>query len=117
MPRKPQAKAPLSAEDNSPYGAFGQLQQAGMKDMIGAYSAWFQAINDMTGEVANFVMDRFKKDAETQAQVLQCRDLAELQVVQAAFVQDAANDYQAVASRLINKSKDALETINGETKA
>lgn len=63
--------------------------------------AWIDTMTELGSNLASFVALRFKEDLDLQQALLQCRSLAEVQHVQAAFLQKAFAQYQAETGKLI----------------
>ena len=89
----PASEAPLSA--------ITQLQEAGLGSMMGMGTAWIEAVSDMRAEVAHFVAERIKEDVKTQHEILHCKNVADLQQIQAQFIQKAMDQYQAETGKLV----------------
>jgi len=94
-----QDKTPIS--ENVPFNALTQLQDAGLGSMMGMGTAWVEAISDMSAEVAQFVAERIKEDVKTQHEILHCQNVADLQNIQAQFIQKAMDQYQAETGKLV----------------
>ena len=88
--------------------AFAQLQDAGLSNFTGFGTAWMEALSDMGAEVAGFVADRIKEDVKTQHEMLHCKNVADLQHIQAKFIQKAMDQYQAETGRLVEMSTQAF---------
>jgi len=82
------------------------LQSYGFKTMSGMGMAWAEAFSDMGSEVLSFVADRIKEDVKTQHRMLHCKDVSELQSIQAEFVQTAIDQYTAETGKLVKMSQD-----------
>ncbi|MHA6323645.1 phasin family protein [Roseivivax sp. CAU 1753] len=77
------------------------LQEAGLGNLMGMSSAWIETITDMGAEVAAFVAERIQEDVKTQHAIMHCRNVAEMQHVQAEFIQKALEQYQAETGKLL----------------
>lgn len=95
---------------DAPFNAITQLQEAGFRSMMGMVTAWIEAINDMSAEVAHFVAERIKEDVKTQHEILHCKNVGELQHIQAAFIQKAMDQYQAETGKLVEMGANAFAT-------
>ena len=84
--------------------AMAALQKSGFGNMMGMGTAWAEAFSDMSAEFLGFLADRIKEDVKTQHKILHCKDMRELQHIQAEFVQTAINQYQAETGKLIAMS-------------
>ncbi|WP_299732642.1 phasin family protein [uncultured Tateyamaria sp.] len=98
-------KSPTS---DAPFNAITQLQEAGLGSMMGMGTAWAEAISDMSAEVAHFVAERIKEDVKTQHQILHCQNVADLQHIQAQFIQKAMDQYQAETGKLVEMGTKAF---------
>lgn len=98
-------KAPTS---EAPLNAITQLQEAGLGSMMGMGTAWIEAVSDMSAEVAHFVAERIKEDVKTQHEILHCKNVADLQHIQAQFIQKAMDQYQAETGKLVEMSTKAF---------
>ena len=67
-------------------------------------TAWAEAFSEMSSEFIRFLSDRISEDVKTQHQILHCKDIRELQHIQAEFVQKAIDQYQAETGKLIEMS-------------
>ncbi|MCZ0964492.1 phasin family protein [Paracoccus benzoatiresistens] len=68
---------------------------------LGVFStAMSDAYLNLVEEWTNFVMRRVRQDVLMMHQLLQCRDAAQIQRIQGAFVQKAINEYQEEAGRV-----------------
>lgn len=99
MADKEESKTETEAE--GPLDAFTQLQEAGLGNMLGLGTAWMEAVSDMGAEVASFVAERIREDVKTQHKILHCKDVKELQHIQAEFIQKAMDQYQAETGKLV----------------
>lgn len=95
-------------DDTSTLAAISKLQEAGLGNMLGMSTAWFEAMGEMSAEVASFIADRIKEDVKTQHEILHCKNVADLQHIQAEFIQKAIDQYQAETGKLVEMSKNAF---------
>ena len=98
----------------NPASAILALQASGFGNMMGMGTAWAEAFSDMGAEFLGFLADRIKEDVKTQHKILHCKDINELQHIQAEFVQTAIEQYQAETGKLMEMSStvfvDALKS-------
>ena len=80
---------------------FAKLQEAGFGSLAGMGSAWMETMSGMGAEVMNFMAERLKEDVKTQQEILQCKNLGELQHIQAKFAQKAITQYQEETGKLV----------------
>ncbi len=93
-------KVPFTEQTN-PAKMLNELQEAGFTNMLGLSSAWIEAMGDMSAEVLGFIAERIKEDIKTQHEILNCKDVGELQHIQAKFVQKAIDQYQTETGKLV----------------
>lgn len=108
MANKSQSKDPDSPAKDTPVNAFAQLQEAGLGNLMGMGTAWMEAISDMGAEVAGFVAERIRQDVKTQHEILHCKNMADLQHIQAQFIQKAMDQYHAETGKLVQMGTDAF---------
>lgn len=95
MTEKPETAAPTPAAFD-PFPAFKPLAPAAW---IG--TVWAERMADLGSEITTFVAERIKEDVQTQHALLYCKSLAEVQHVQAEFLQKAFDQYQAETGKLV----------------
>ena len=105
--------APKTAPGNArqsetPFNAFAELQKAGFGSMMGMSTAWVEAFTDMGAEVVSFLAERISQDVKTRNEILHCKDITELQNIQARFIQKAIEQYQTETGKLVTMSADAF---------
>lgn len=92
------------SKKDTPTNTFAQLQEVGVGNMLGVSTAWMEALSDMGAEFANFFAERIKEDVKTQHKVLHCNNIADLQHIQAQFIQKAMEQYQTETGKLVDMS-------------
>ena len=113
MTNKSQTQSPKSATSTEPLGVLAQFQEAGFGKMMGMNAAWMEAFSDWSAEMVDFAAERIKADVKTQHDILQCKNAADLQHVQAQFMQRAMDQYHAETGKLVamgNKAFGSKET-------
>lgn len=108
MANKPKTQEPTTSTDSEPFNTFAHLQEAGLGNMMGMSTAWMEAISDMGAEVATFVAERIKEDVKTQHEILHCKNVGDLQHIQAEFIQKAMSQYQIETGKILKMGTDAL---------
>lgn len=96
-----------------PFSRLGELQEAGLGNMMGLSTAWMEMLGDMGAEVMNFVADRIREDVKTQHEILHCKNVGELQHIQAQFLQKAIDQYRAETGKLVEMGTRAFAPRNG----
>ncbi|MFD1343922.1 phasin family protein [Litorisediminicola beolgyonensis] len=107
--RKPAAKPTVDPTEMMSDAA--ALQAYGFNTVAGMSVAWAEALSEMGSEVLSFVAHRIKEDVKTQHQILHCRDVGELQKIQAEFLQTAIDQYRAETGKLFELSRDLLAPV------
>lgn len=97
-----------SAKSESQINPFAQLQDAGLGNLAGMGTAWFEAMGDIGAEVMTFMADRIKQDVDTQHKIMHCKSPADLQHIQAEFMQKAMDQYQAETGKLVEMGIKAM---------
>ena len=101
------AKPAMTAED------FMAMKDLGFGNMANMGTAWVEALTDMGSEVISFVADRIREDVKTQHEILHCKDVAQLQHIQAEFIQKAVDQYTAETGKLVKMSEDLFKPAKG----
>lgn len=92
------------------------LQEFGFRQMSSMGIAWVEAFSELGSEVMSFVAERIKEDVKTQHQILHCKNVTELQHIQAEFVQKAIDQYTAETGKLVQMSHDLYAPPNDADK-
>ena len=99
-----------------PFKVMEVFQNSGFGDMFGLGTYWAETFGEISSEFAGFLADRIKEDVKTQHRMLHCKDIGELQHVQAEFIQTAIGQYQAETGKLIEMSTAAVSNAMKENK-
>ena len=94
--------------DEAIMGSMAELQKAGFGSMAIFGAAWVESLSDLGAEVLSFVAERVKEDVKVQHELLHCKDIAQMQHIQAQFIQKAMDQYQAETGKLVEMSNSAL---------
>lgn len=113
MADKSQTQDTVAASAPEALNTLVHLQEAGLGNMMGMSTAWIEAISDMGAEVASFVAERIKEDVKTQHEILHCKNVGDLQKIQAEFVQSAISQYQAETGKLLKMGTEAFAVPTG----
>lgn len=92
------------------------LQASGFGAMAGYGVTWAEALGELGSEVLSFVADRVRQDVEAQRRILGCKDVQELQEVQAEFIHDAIEQYTAETGKIVELSRKLVPTPDPATK-
>lgn len=106
--------APQTPPTSDPMHARAHLQDSGFGNMMGMSAAMMEAFSDLSAEVIGFMADRIKEDLKAQHEILHCKDVGELQHVQAQFIQKAIDQYQAETGKLVEMSSKVFQTKGDE---
>jgi hypothetical protein len=71
------------------------MKEVGSKMMPGFGTGWVETMSDLGSEMLTFISERTKQDVQTQHDLLHAKDIAEIQHIQARFIQKAMDDYAA----------------------
>lgn len=99
--------APASTARNE----LAALQALGLNQFARFGTAMTQAFGEMGVEITSFLADRIKEDVKTQHEILHCKDIAELQRVQANFIETAFAQYTAETGKLVSISQERLISV------
>lgn len=88
--------------------ALAELQKAGMGSMVWLGKAMAEGMSGLGSEVLKFVAERITEDVKTQHEILNCKDVAQLQHIQARFLQKAVDQYTAETGKLVKMSDELV---------
>ncbi|KIN62687.1 hypothetical protein Z946_1550 [Sulfitobacter noctilucicola] len=103
-----------SSTATQPPGAPETSSPAGFGNILGMSTAWMEAMNDLSAELASFVAERIKQDVKTQHEMLHCKDIAAFQHIQAQFIQKALDQYHAETGKLVEIGNKAFTLKSSE---
>lgn len=115
MANTSQTKDPTTQTAHEPFNTFAHFQEAGLGNLMGMGTAWVEAVSEMGAEVAGFVAERIKEDVKTQHEILHCKNVADLQHIQAQFMQKAMDQYHSETGKLVEMSTKAFSPKDKET--
>ena len=102
-----EAKKPISST-TEPLDTLKQLQEAGFGNMMGMSTAWIESLSDLSAEMVSFVAERIKEDVKTQHEILHCKNVGDIQRIQAQFIQKAMDQYHDETGKLVEMSTKAF---------
>ncbi|MCF2870401.1 phasin family protein [Octadecabacter sp. G9-8] len=108
MANKSTAQDTTQTDAKAPVKTMPQLQDTALSNMMGMGTFWIEAVSEMSAEVVQFVAERIKEDVKTQHEILHCRNAADLQHIQAQFLQKAMDQYQAETGKLVEMGTNAF---------
>lgn len=112
---KPQDKEKATSAET--VDAMAKLQEEGFGNVMQMSTTWMEALSGLGAEMLGFVTDRIKEDAKTQQEILKCKNVADLQHVQAQFLQRTMDQYRAETGKLVEMSTLAFGTAAGADKS
>jgi phage gp36-like protein len=112
-----QSNENTSKDSNPLLGPLEQLQNAGFGNMVGMNTAWLEALSDMSAEVAGFVAERIKQDVKTQHEILHCKDVNDIQHIQAQFIQKAIDQYRDETGKLVEMGSKTFKSFEKDSEA
>ena len=93
-----------------------QFEDAGFDPMGFMKTGWLEKAAEINKEVARFVADRIREDANTQSALLQCRSAEELQKIQMKFLEKTYAQYTLETGKLIKMGMEMLPVPVDQTK-
>jgi hypothetical protein len=81
--------------------AIAQMQRYGLNSMSWLGTDGMEQMRGLGEEAFRFLCKRVKEDVALQHSLLHCRDLEELQRLQAEFIQNAIDQYAEETGRMI----------------
>lgn len=96
--------------EQTPFAPLIDMQKVELGNMVGANAAVLECMGSMGAEVMEFLAERIREDVKTQRDFMQCRDVGEMQKLQAEFVRKAVDQYQAETGKLIQMSMAMLKS-------
>ncbi|TMM51205.1 phasin family protein [Sulfitobacter sabulilitoris] len=96
--------------------AVAELQKVGFGSIAWMGTAWLEQMSEMGSEWLSFVADRIKEDVKTQHQILHCRNIEEVQKVQAQFIQTAVEQYRDETGKMVEMSSTMMEKLKEASK-
>ena len=86
--------------------AMTDLQNAGFGSTFWMGTAWLEAMSEVGSEVVKFIAARIQEDVKAQHNILHSNNAAEMQKVQAEFLQKAMEQYTAETGKIVEMSKE-----------
>jgi hypothetical protein len=86
----------------SPLSGMLEAMQAASTNMMPVMGPeWIANMNTLGTEMMEFMAHRVKQDLQTQQDLLQAKDIAEVQKIQAEFLKKTMDDYSAEMTKLM----------------
>ena len=93
-----------------------QFEDAGFDPMGFMRTDWLEKAAEINNEVATFIADRIREDAETQSALLKCKSAEDLQKIQMKFLEKAYAQYTLETGKLIKMGMEMLPMAGDQTK-
>lgn len=110
------AKKTESAKEDAKHAPAVDSADLGLDALTWMGTAWVEAMSDLGSDLASFVAERIREDVKTQHEILHCKSLAEMQAIQAAFMERAYVQYTVETGKLIEKGTSLFPQLIGKTK-
>ena len=101
MAQKKQATETVAKSGEAVTNAIAELQKVGFGSVAWMGTAWTEQLTDFGAEMLSFVAERVKEDVKTQHKILHCKNVGELQQIQAQFIQKAVDQYSTETGKLV----------------
>lgn len=88
--------------------AIAQMQRYGLQSMNWMGADWVEKMSDLGSEALSFLSKRVQEDVDLQHKLLHCRDIKEMQHLQAEFLQKAINQYNDEAGKIMAMNTSAF---------
>ena len=98
--KKTEKKTPDSAAGIA--DALAQMQKFGFQSMNWMGADWAEKMSDIGSEALHFLSERVQEDVALQHKLLHCKDLKEMQHLQAEFLQTAIARYTEETGKMIS---------------
>ena len=112
MPKRTESEHHSALEPEEIMRTLGDVQQAGLGSLSWLGTKWVETMSDMGAEWLSFVAERVREDIKTQHELMHAKDFAQVQHIQASFLQKAMNDYRDETGRMIQFCNDAMADIH-----
>ena len=90
------------------------LQASGIGTAEAFGAAWMERMGSLGAEWLRFVAERLQADMETQHDLLRCKNIEDVQRVQAGFFEKAVDQYREETGRIIDICN-AAPTVGTDT--
>lgn len=84
------------------------MQCLGLETAATMSTAWVDAMAEWNREVIAFMAQRIREEISTQTRALTCKDIGELQAIQAEFFQTAIEQYTRESGKLADLSRSLI---------
>lgn len=111
------SKTPEKAAESGPAApwANAELQKMGFGPIAWMGVEWCNCMTEMGSELMQFVADRIKEDVKIQHEILNAKDVGQVQEIQTRFMTKAFDQYAAETGKLIEMSSDMIARTQSKT--
>ncbi|QPH52940.1 phasin family protein [Pontivivens ytuae] len=81
------------------------MQKLGFDNFSAMGTTWAETMSELGSEVVSFMAERIREDVKTQHEILHCKNMSDLQKIQARFMQKAIDQYTAETGKLVEMSQ------------
>jgi hypothetical protein len=103
------SKVPMTEAVASAQEAVASAQRETLHNIGAAGSAMLGGLTEAKTEISDFIIQRIREDVDTHAEMLGCRTLDDVRVLQTRFFKTALDQYAGEASRLMKIGTDMME--------
>lgn len=114
MTKRPPQEGKSSLGPENVWRAVTKVQLGGLGSLSWLGTKWVETMGDLGAEWLSFVADRIRDDVKVQHELMHARSLAEIQSIQAAFLQKTIQDYQAETGRMVEFCADTMAEIQAK---
>lgn len=86
------------------------LSDGSGRALANAAEAWFSAATECQREMIGFVSMRLEKDAETNREMMACKNLADVAALQTRWIEEILRDYNSEMGKLMTI---CTKSVNG----
>ncbi|MEL6239875.1 MAG: phasin family protein [Pseudomonadota bacterium] len=117
MTEKAQTSAPKSPIDpENVVKSITDLQMTGLGSFSWLGTKWLENMSDLGSEWLHFVSERVQEDVKTQHEILHCKNVGEVQQIQARFLKKALDDYRDETGKMVEMCTKMMTEIQDKAK-
>ena len=98
-------------EPESIFQTLTDVQTAGLGSLTWLGKKWGETLGEVGAEWLSFVADRVREDVRTQHELLHAKNAADMQSIQAQFLQKALDDYGEESGKIVEFCSNAMTEI------
>lgn len=111
MTKSTQTPSASQLEPEKVLQTLGAAQAAGLGSLSWLGRKWVETMTDVGAEWLSFVAERVKEDVKTQHDLMNAKDIGEVQHIQAQFLQKAMDDYRDETGKIVEFCSQAMADI------